>query len=336
MSNKASFADGAEEALAAIFSVAGFHLSVNEISLFKKANPFGFILFARNCQSPKQLRELTNNLRECVGRDCPILIDQEGGRVQRLKPPQWRQYPPAKSFGDTALENMEQALEDLRFSTLQLAEELRDAGINVNCAPVLDVLTPDTHEAIGDRAFSSDPSIVARLGLSVGRNLLAAGITPVIKHIPGHGRASLDSHYDLPVVTASFEELDNADFAPFRSLAESEIAPALWGMTAHIIFTSLDPEHPVTVSKEGIRKFIRESIGFNGFLLSDDLDMKALGKYGDVARRASLVLQAGCDAALYCAGKLEDMEKIAESVPKLSAKALERLQKSSELSTLAA
>lgn len=336
MSNNKSFADGADEALAAIFSVKAAKLSLEESRFFRESNPFGFILFARNCDNPKQLRELTSALKESVGRDCPILIDQEGGRVQRLKPPAWRQYPAMKTFGDTAETNMERALEDMRFTILQLGEELRDSGLNVNCAPVLDVLTDGTHDAIGDRAFSNDATIVARLGLSVARNLLAAGITPVMKHIPGHGRSTLDTHHDLPLVKASLKELEETDFAPFKALAQSDVAPALWGMTAHIIFTALDPENPVTVSRGAIDKVIRGAIGFDGFLLSDDLDMKALGRYGGPAERAGLVLAAGCDAALYCSGKLADMQKIAESAPKLTSKALSRLQKAEEYIRLVA
>ncbi len=336
LSNKSGFAGGAEHALAAIFSVGGATLSADEARFFRESNPLGFILFARNCENPAQLRALVAALKESVGRDCPILIDQEGGRVQRLKPPQWRQYPPMKIFGDMAAGDMEHALEDLRFTILQLGEDLRDAGINVNCAPVLDVLTPDTHDAIGDRAFSEDPKIVARLGLSVCRNLLAAGITPVVKHMPGHGRPTQDTHHDLPVVNAALAELESTDFAPFKSLAASDVAAGIWGMTAHIIFPAIDSERPVTVSEAGITKIIRQAIGFDGFLLSDDLDMKALNKYGDIAQRAGLVIGAGCDAALYCWAKLDVMEKMAKTVPKLSQKALERLQKAAELSTLAA
>lgn len=325
------------DSLAALFSVSGFQLSEREGAFFREANPLGFILFARNCDTPKQVRDLTDSLRAAVGRDCPILIDQEGGRVQRLKPPHWRQYSPMRVFGEMAgAESMDAALEALRFAVLQMAEELRAAGIDVNCAPVLDVLTSGTHDAIGDRAFSDDPMIVARLGLCVARNLLAAGVTPVMKHIPGHGRATMDSHHDLPVVAASLAELEESDFLPFKSLAASDIAPALWGMTAHIIFNAIDPERPVTVSREGIEGIIRGSIGFDGFLLSDDLEMKALGRYGDMAARAGMVIEAGCDAALYCAGKLPEMEKIAESVPKLSVKSLDRLQKAAEYIRLAA
>lgn len=334
MSNK-GFAGGAENALAAIFSLSGPELSKDEARFFRESDPLGFILFARNCIDPKQLSALNASLKESVGRECPILIDQEGGRVQRLKPPHWRQYPPMKTFGDTAVDDMDGALDALRFTTLQLGEELHGAGFNVDCAPVLDVLMPQTHDVIGDRSFSSDPVIVARLGLSVCRNLLAAGITPVIKHIPGHGRSTLDSHLDLPVVKASLDELES-DFLPFRNLASSDVAPALWGMTAHIIFTAIDAEKPVTLSELGIQGIIRDSLGFDGFLLGDDLDMKALDKYGDLGQKAVLSLEAGCDAALYCAGKLQDMKKIAESVPKLAPKSLQRLQKAAEYIRLAA
>lgn len=330
-----NFLEKAQQAKAVIFSVAGPTLSDDERALFKQANPFGFILFGRNCESPAQLRVLTNALKDTVGYECPILIDQEGGRVQRLKPPGWRQYFPARVFGELAETNMPQALDDIRFITLQMAAELRDAGINVNCAPVLDVLTHDTHEAIGDRAFSQDPAIVARLGLSVCRNYLAAGITPVIKHLPGHGRATMDSHHDLPQVDAPRAELVY-DFKPFKEIAHSDVAAAVWGMAAHIVYEQIDPVHPSSVSPTIINEIIRGEIGFDGLLLSDDLDMQALKGYGDVASRCRETLIAGCDVALYCAGKLPDMQKIAESVPKLSENALRRLQKAAEFTKLAA
>jgi beta-N-acetylhexosaminidase len=324
-----------KNSLAVILSLAGETLSDTERSFFKDCNPLGFILFARNCKSPSQLAELTSDLKESLGRDCPILIDQEGGRVQRLKPPAWRQYPPMKDFGDMALENESKALEDLRFSILQLASELGDAGINVNCAPVLDVLTPQTHDAIGDRAFSDRPEIVARLGLSVCRTLLAAGITPVIKHLPGHGRALVDSHKDLPRVSVSAADLE-ADFKPFRDLAAADVGPALWGMAAHVIYEQIDPDHPASVSPRIVGDVIRKNIGFDGLLLSDDVDMAALCAYGDAAERCAASLAAGCDVALYCAGKLQIMEKIAKTVPKLAPEALRRLQKAAEFRKVAA
>ncbi|MCC7304877.1 MAG: beta-N-acetylhexosaminidase [Alphaproteobacteria bacterium] len=324
------------DCLAAIFSLSGPVLTDREKSFFKDSNPFGFILFGRNCKDPAQIKKLNAELKELMGRDCPILIDQEGGRVQRLKPPLWRAYPPMRQFGEMAESDMDHALDALRFTILQIAEELKDAGFNVNCAPVLDVLTPETHEAIGDRAFSSDPAIVSRLGLSVCRNLLAAGITPVIKHIPGHGRAKLDSHHALPVLDVRREDLEKSDFRPFKEIAASDVAPAVWGMAAHIVFKGIDNDRPATISAPVIQDIIRSHMGFEGLLLTDDLDMKALDAFGDPARRAELALEAGCDVALYCSGNLKDMEKIAESVPKLGARALKCLQKAEEFRKLAA
>ena len=321
---------------AVIFSCEGVALSDEERSFFREVNPLGFILFARNCEDVAQLKALTDDLKDTLGRNCPILIDQEGGRVQRLKAPVWRQYPAMKSFGDKALEDIDGALEDLRFTILQQAEELSECGVNVNCAPVLDVLTEATHDAIGDRAFSDDPEIVSRLGLSVCRNFLAAGITPVVKHMPGHGRGKVDSHKDLPHVSASLEELQNTDFDPFRIVFKSELAPSIWGMVAHIVYDEIDPDHPASVSSKIINDIIRGDIGFDGFLVSDDLDMDALAAYGDPAARALASLEAGCDAALYCSGKLGEMEKIAKTVPNLSAKAQKRLQKAAENASMAA
>lgn len=320
---------------AVIFSLSGPELTAEERSLFSAAKPLGFILFdkpgARNIQNPKQLKTLTDSLKACVGWDCPILIDQEGGRVQRLKAPHWRAYPPAQVFGEKALENLEQALEDLRFNTLQMAEDLQECGINVNCTPVLDALIPGAHDIIGDRAFGEDPAVIGRLGLSVCRHYLAAGLTPVIKHIPGHGRAKADSHLSLPVVEASRAELTKIDFVPFKTLAASNVGKAVWGMTAHVIYTALDPQHCATTSKTVIDTIIRGEIGFEGFLLGDDLDMKALDVYGDLPARAGACLDAGCDALLYCTGKLEDMKLLAGCVPELSDKARKRLQNAAAL-----
>lgn len=293
-----------------IFSVEGRVLSTSERDFFRDARPFGFILFARNCETPEQVRRLTDDLKEAVGRDCPILIDQEGGRVQRLKPPFWRAYPPMRHFGEMAESDPEKALADLRFTILQMAEELLAAGVNADCAPVLDVLAADTHDVIGDRAFSCDPQIVGRLGVSVCRNFLAAGITPIIKHLPGHGRATLDSHKALPRVATPLSVLDAVDFEPFRIVAQSDIGGAVWGMAAHVVYEAIDPEHPSSVSSKVIGEIIRGRIGFGGLLLSDDLDMQALDRYGGPAARARAVLEAGCDVALYCAGDLAVMQEI--------------------------
>lgn len=311
---------------AAILSVKGAVLSEDEAALFRESNPLGFILFARNCENPKQLKTLVNSLKETVGRDCPVLIDQEGGRVQRLKPPVWRKYPPMREFGLLAEDDMDQALSQLRFTILQLAEELSECGINVNCAPVLDVLFPDTHDAIGDRAFSHDPEIVTRLGASVIRHLSSSGIVPVIKHIPGHGRGKVDSHKDLPHVADDMERLNSMDFDTFRIVLKMIENMQVWAMVAHIVYDRIDPEHPASVSPKIIEDVIRGEIGFDGFLVSDDLDMEALAGYGDIPERVLATIEAGCDAALYCAGDLKTMEKIVKTVPNLTAKAQERLQ----------
>jgi beta-N-acetylhexosaminidase len=326
----------ASDTRAAIFSCGGPELSHQERDFFRKAQPFGFILMGRNCENPAQVKKLTQDLRDSLGRDCPILIDQEGGRVQRLKPPHWRQFPPYRDFGELAEKTLEEALETIRFETLQIAEELRAGGINVNCAPVVDVLREETHDVIGDRAFSPRPDLVSRLGLSVCRTYLAAGITPIIKHIPGHGRATADSHKALPKVKASSEELAASDFLPFKQIAASDIAPGIWGMTAHVVYSAIDADHPATMSEVMIGEVISKQIGFDGFLLGDDVEMDALKAYGDLGERAAKSLKAGCDAALYCAGKLLEMEKIADSVGKLGAGAIQRLQKAAEFRKLAA
>ncbi|MCC6597754.1 MAG: beta-N-acetylhexosaminidase [Alphaproteobacteria bacterium] len=303
-----------EGLLPVIFSVKDSCLSAGEFDLFRQSNPLGFILFARNCENPAQLRTLTDALRDAVGRDCPILVDQEGGRVQRLKPPFWRRYPPMRYFGEMMDTDPEGALEALRFTILQMGEELRAAGITTNCAPVLDVLNAQTHEAIGDRAFSDNPQSVGRLGLSVCRNLLAMGITPVIKHLPGHGRADLDSHKNLPRVSAPLAALEETDFQPFSMIARSDIGKQVWGMAAHIVYEDIDPVHASSVSRVIIKDIIRDRLGFEGILLSDDLDMEALAHYGDVPARARAVLAAGCDVALYCGGDLAVMRQIAPAL----------------------
>jgi beta-N-acetylhexosaminidase len=324
------------DTLPVIFSLKGLELSDGERAFFKDSNPLGFILFGRNCETPEQLRALTDSLRDLLGRNCPVLIDQEGGRVQRLQPPIWRGYPSMQHFGAKAEVDMEDALSGLRYVILQLAEELREAGISVDCAPVMDVLSAATHEAIGDRAFSEDPEIVSRLGLSVCRNLLSAGITPVIKHIPGHGRAASDSHKELPRVETQVAALKDSDFKPFRDIASSDVAASVWGMTSHVLYRDIDPDHPASVSSTVIKDVIRGEIGFDGLLLSDDLDMKALDAYGDIAARTDAALKAGCDVALYCWAELDVMEKIAKTVPKISQEAQKRLQKAAKSSKLAA
>lgn len=327
MSAKDNQFDLDRNASAIIYGLSGFSLSEKEKAFFKEANPFGFILFKRNCESPEQVLNLTNALRDLMGRNCPILIDQEGGRVQRLNVPHWRAYPNARQFGEMAEnESMDAALDALRFNSLQMIDDLKACGINVNCTPVADVLAPETHDVIGDRAFSDNPSVVSRLALSVCRHYLNCGVTPIIKHIPGHGRAAADSHLELPVVETDAATLMASDFKPFADISKSEVGQSVWAMSAHVIYSALDADKPATISKGIIEKTIRADIGFEGVLISDDLDMKALAPYGDQAEMALASIQAGCDVALHCSGDMGVMQKIAANTPKISKKSLNRLQ----------
>lgn len=336
MSLNKDYGAAAEHALACVFSVAGFTLSDAEISLFKQSNPFGFILFKRNCDTPQQVAALVNHIKELVGRDCPILIDQEGGRVARLRPPHWRDHKPMGFYGDMYREQgADSAIELLRYDTLRLAEELLELGVNVNCAPVLDLFFAGAHDIIGDRAFSDDPDIVAELGEVACYTFLSAGVTPIIKHIPGHGRALADSHLELPNVTASWDDLQGTDFAPFRKLAASDVGHRVWAMSAHMTYDALDDDVPLSLSKEAIKSVIREEIGFDGVLICDDLDMKALDQYGSVSQKAGKALGAGCDLALYCAGEFGKMEELAENLPKLSKSTLKRLRKAANAENMA-
>jgi beta-N-acetylhexosaminidase len=312
--------------LACVFSIEGETLSLAEKSLFSASQPFGFILFGRNCKTPEQLKKLTDQIRSAVGWHCPIMIDQEGGRVARLRAPLWQDFPAAMLFGDKIA--CGDGCDDLTLSMKSMALMLIDMGIDANCAPVCDVLFPETHDVIGNRAYSNDTGVVTTAALATCQAFLEAGVTPIIKHLPGHGRATVDSHHDLPVVKASLSDLKRTDFVPFKNLAQSPLAPSIWGMVAHIIYQHIDAENPSTLSKTIINDIIRQEIGFDGLLLTDDLDMKALEKYGTIPERANLSLQAGCDIALYCWAKLDVMEKLASDLPPLSAKGWERWQKS--------
>lgn len=312
--------------LAAIFSVQGSELSLAEKSLFSAAQPLGFILFGRNCQNPEQLKKLTSALRETVGWDCPILIDQEGGSVARLRPPHWPEFKPARIYGDGF--NSDGGEQILRDDMAEMAQMLMDHGINVNCAPVCDVPIPETAEILGSRAYALNPETVARCAYLTADSFIQHGVTPVIKHLPGHGRARADSHLFLPRVASDRAELIAHDFVPFKALSKSDIAPKCWGMVAHIVYESYDARLPATLSPTVIAEVIRGEIGFDGLLLSDDLDMKALENYGSIADRANLCLQAGCDVALYCWADLKVMELMAAQLPPLSAKGWERWQSS--------
>lgn len=306
---------------AAIFGLSGPILLDREQAFFRDADPLGFILFARNCIDPDQVRALIGALRDCVGRDdAPVLIDQEGGRVQRLRPPHWRAAPAGSRFAALAERDENDAVEAAWLNARMLALELAELGITVNCAPVLDVPAPGAHTIIGDRAHGDTPERVALLGRAVCAGLLAGGVLPVIKHIPGHGRAGVDSHAGLPVVEVPRAVLERTDFAPFCALS---MMP--WAMTAHVVYTAIDPERPATTSPQVIETVVREWIGFDGLVLSDDLCMNALS--GLPAERAAATLAAGVDVVLHCNGQLAEMEAVAAVCPPLGPKAQDRLRR---------
>lgn len=304
---------------ACILGCAGPSLSAGEAAFFRDVQPWGFILFKRNIEAPGQVRELTAALRETVGRpDAPILIDQEGGRVQRMGPPNWPAYPPARAYGDLKTNDPLVRREIARLGARLMAHDLAAVGVNVDCLPCLDVPAADGHEIIGDRAYAAEPDRVAVLGRAAAEGLIAGGVLPVIKHIPGHGRASADSHHELPVVESSLEVLDATDFPPFRALSDMPMA-----MTAHVVYTTLDRRRPATTSRKAIA-FIRESLGFNGLIMSDDLSMKALG--GAFQDRARAAVAAGCDVALHCNGQMAEMEAVVAGCGALRGKARRRAE----------
>ena len=298
-----------------VFGCAGTRLLPDERAFFAEANPLGFILFKRNVESPEQVRTLITDLRAAVDRDdAPVLIDQEGGRVARLRPPGWPAHPPARCIGALAERSPDQGLEAAWLNGRLLAAMLRDLGITVDCTPVCDVPVPNAHDVIGDRAFSDDPALVSILARACCDGLLAGGVLPVIKHIPGHGRARADSHEELPVVDESRSELDVTDFVPFRELADQAM-----GMVAHVVYRAIDPRHPASTSPTVIEQVVRQQLGFDGLLFSDDLSMGAL--HGSPAARALAVLKAGCDIALHCNGTMAEMREIAAVTPYLEGQA---------------
>jgi beta-N-acetylhexosaminidase len=303
---------------AAILGCAGQGLSREEQAFFRDVRPWGFILFARNIDSPGQVRRLVDDLRATVDRpDAPVLIDQEGGRVQRLGPPHWRRYPPGRAYGELPANDPLLQREIVRLGARLLAHDLAELGINVDCVPVLDVPVDGAHDVIGDRAYARTPEGVARLGRAACEGLIAGGVLPVVKHIPGHGRARADSHLDLPVVETPYDELDAWDFAPFKALSDMPMA-----MTAHVVYAAVDSRRPATTSKTAMRKVIRQAIGFDGLVMSDDLSMKALG--GDFASRARASLAAGCDVVLHCNGDLDEMRAVIAGTRELSGPAARR------------
>lgn len=310
---------------AAIFGCAGTSLTPAERDFFAANNPLGFILFARNVEAPEQVRALVNALRACVGRDdAPVLIDQEGGRVARLKPPHWRAAPPAAQLAALADRDADVACEAVWLNARLIGAELRALGIDVDCAPVADLPVEGAHDVIGDRAYGTDPGRVAALARAAALGFIDAGVLPVIKHIPGHGRARADSHLELPVVDTPREVLATTDFMPFRVLADMP-----WAMTAHVLYTALDKERPATTSPTIIRDIIRGEIGFDGVLVSDDLSMKALG--GSFAGRTRAALDAGCDVVLHCNGDMAEMTEVAESASALTLAVQDRITRAAKL-----
>lgn len=306
---------GAPAAVA--FALAGEKLGKDEKAFFRDCDPWGFILFARNVDQPRQVRALTESLRDAMGRDVPVFVDQEGGRVQRLRAPNWRNAPPAERFGQLWDREPDLALEAVRINHQLIAHELYSVGIDADYAPCADIRVKGAHDVIGDRAFHSDPHAVAAMSTAALEGLLHQGVLGVIKHLPGHGRANADSHFDLPIVDTDEETLAATDFAAFRA-----IKGALMAMTAHVVYRAIDADDCATCSAEVIARIIRGDIGFDGLLMSDDLSMKALA--GSLRTRTQRALGAGCDMVIHCNGVMAEMIEIADATPRLDHAALKR------------
>jgi len=304
-----------------ITGVSGLELSAAEREFIRAERPWGFILFKRNIETPDQVSALVKELRNCLGEaDAPVLIDQEGGRVARLGPPHWPAYPPGAVFG--ALYDLDPALglQAARLSSRLIAADLIDLGVTVDCLPLADVPVAGADAVIGNRAYGTEPAKVAAIARAVTGGLELGGVLPVLKHIPGHGRATADSHFRLPTVDTPREELERTDFAAFQPLAELPMA-----MTAHVVFSALDPAQPATTSATIIRQVIRGAIGFQGLLMSDDVSMNALA--GSITERTRAIVNAGCDMVLHCNGKLDEMRDVARETPELTGEALQRARR---------
>ena len=300
-----------------ITGLAGLTLSANERAFLRDARPWGLILFQRNVKSRQQVAELTQSFRDCLGWQAPILVDQEGGRVQRLRPPQWPAYPSGARYGELYDRAPEMGLSAARLAGHLIAADLVAVGIDVDCLPLADVPVRGSDPVIGDRAYGTEPGKVAAIARAIAQGLMAGGVLPVLKHLPGHGRATADSHHKLPVVDTPRATLEATDFAAFRALAGLPL-----GMTAHVVFSAIDPVAPATTSVTMVQEVIRGFIGFRGLLMSDDISMGALS--GSVAARAKAALAAGCDVVLHCNGDLKDMTELAGAVPELSGEAAAR------------
>jgi beta-N-acetylhexosaminidase len=304
-----------------ITGVSGTELNAAEREFIRAERPWGFILFKRNIETPRQVALLVHELKKSAGvPDAPVLIDQEGGRVQRLGPPHWPVYPAGALFGALYDVDPTLGLSAARLSARLIAADLRDVGISVDCLPLADVPIAGADAVIGDRAYGTEPEKVAAIARAVTEGLEQGGVLPVLKHIPGHGRATADSHLRLPMVDTSKKELERTDFAAFQPLADLPMA-----MTAHVVFSALDPVHPATTSATIIEQVIRGVIGFQGLLMSDDVSMNALS--GSIAERTRAVFSAGCDMVLHCNGKLDEMREVAAETPELSGKALDRARR---------
>ena len=304
----------------AIFGISGPSLTAEERSFFADCDPVGYILFARNCQDREQLRALTDDLRTIHGRDRLIIsIDQEGGRVRRMKPPVWLDHPAGGAYAELYRLAPASAIEAARVGAELIGYELAEMGITVDYHPPLDLPQPGAHDVIGDRALGTEPMQVAALGRAILDGLARSGVVGCIKHMPGHGRSTTDTHKSMPTVTASAEELEH-DLAPFRSLASSPL-----GMTGHLLFTAWDADNPATLSHKVVQDIIRGAIGFDGLLLTDDIDMEALS--GSVPERARKAIAAGCDVVLNCWAKMDEMVGIVERLPALSAEGSRRLER---------
>jgi beta-N-acetylhexosaminidase len=304
-----------------ITGVSGLELSASEREFIRTERPWGFILFKRNIETPDQVSALVEELRSCLGEsDAPVLIDQEGGRVARLAPPHWPVYPPGAVFG--ALYDLDPALglQAARLSSRLIAADLIDLGVTVDCLPLADVPVAGADAVIGNRAYGTEPAKVAAIARAVTGGLEQGGVLPVLKHIPGHGRATADSHFRLPTVDTTCQELEQTDFAAFQPLADLPMA-----MTAHVVFSALDPAQPATTSATIIRQVIRGAIGFQGLLMSDDVSMNALA--GSITERTRAIVNAGCDMVLHCNGKLDEMRDVARETPELTDEALQRARR---------
>jgi beta-N-acetylhexosaminidase len=301
-----------------ISGCSGLALSTDEIAFFKQFQPWGLILFKRNCETPAQIKSLIRQFRDAVDRkDAPVFVDQEGGRVQRLGPPTWRTYPNARAFGQLYQRNATLAVRTARSIGRLMAQDLYDLDITSSCLPVLDVPQAGAHDVIGNRAYDMRPEAIIILANAHTSGLLDGGILPVMKHIPGHGRSLVDSHHDLPIVKTNRLDLETVDFMPFAALANMPMA-----MTAHVIYEALDDQNPATLSRKIIRDVVRKVIGFQGLLLTDDLSMKALG--GTMASKVTRAYEAGCDMVLHCNGVMEEMQEVAKAAELLSAKTARR------------